>query len=53
MTEPDSARQATSVQRASRASKGNMDCHVRGLIRGDTSSALRDLNNKALLGWLE
>lgn len=53
MTEPDSVRPATSVQRASRASKGNMDYHVRGLIRGDTCSAFRGLNNKALLGWLE
>lgn len=53
MTEPDSVRQATSVLRASRASKGTMDDHVRALIRGDTYSAFRGLNNQALLGWLE
>ncbi len=50
MTEPD-LKQATSLQRASRASKGNMDDHVRGLMRGVSVSC--DLNDKALLGWLE
>lgn len=50
MTEPD-LKQATSLQRVSRASKGNMDYRVRGLMRG--VSVPCDLNAKALLGRLE
>lgn len=53
MTEPDTARHTTSQQKASRASKGNMDYHVRGLMRGVTYSASSYLNDKSLLGWSE
>lgn len=52
MTEPDTLKQATSLQKASRASKRNMDCHVRGLIRGVRFSVSCNLNDKAFLGWL-
>lgn len=51
MTEPDNLKQATSLQRASRASKGKMGYHVRGLVGG--VSVLVHLNDKAFLGWLE
>lgn len=53
MTEPDTLRHAASRQRASRASKGNMDYHVRGMIRGVPYSASSYFNTEALLGWLE
>jgi len=36
MTEPDVLKQATSLQKASRVSSGNMDYHITGLIRGDS-----------------
>lgn len=52
MTVPDTLRHATSLQRASRASEGNMDCHVRGLIRGATHSSYLDIK-AVLLEWLE
>lgn len=51
MTEPDTLRQATSLQRASRASKGNMDYHVRGLKSEVTFSVSCNFSDKAFLGW--
>lgn len=52
MTEPNYLRHATSLSRASRASIGNMNCHGRALLRGDTNLA-SSLDNNRLLGWLE
>lgn len=53
MADPDTLRHATSLQRASRASKGTMDCCVQGMIRGLPYSASGYLNIIELLGWLE
>lgn len=50
MTEPG-LKQATSLRVARRASKGNMDYHVRGQMRGASVSC--NSNDKVLLGWLE
>lgn len=53
MTEPNYLRHATPLSRASGASKGNMGCPVKVLLRGDTNLASSYLDNKVLLGWLE
>lgn len=50
MTEPNYLRRAASPWRASR---GNMSCNIRALLRGDTNLASRYLDNNTLLGWLE
>lgn len=53
MTKPNYLRHATSLSRASRASIGNMSCHVRAVLRGDINLASSYLDNNRLLGWLE
>ena len=47
MTEPNYLRHATSL--SSRASRGNMSCHVKVLLRGDTNLASIYLGNNASL----
>lgn len=53
MSEPNYLRHATTLLRASGASKGNMGCPVRVLLRGDTNLASSYLDDNVLLGWLE
>lgn len=53
MSEPNYLRHATTLLRASGASKGNMGCPVRVLLRGDANLASSYLDDNVLLGWLE
>lgn len=53
MSQPNYLRHATTLLRASGASKGNMGCPVRVLLRGDANLASSYLDDSVLLRWSE
>lgn len=49
MTEPDTLKQATSLQKASIANKGDMVCHLWRMTRGSTFIVSCNFNDKVFL----